>query len=129
MITGATAKVAHHPFTDLVVGGPRVLREQRGGCDELTRRADAALEPAVADERILERRERLSVREALDRRDSATVDEDGRQETGGEELSTDKNAARAAYPDGAALFGPGQSEVIAQHVDEAPIRANLERLR
>jgi hypothetical protein len=106
-----------------------VLREQRGGCDELTWRADAALEPAVADERILERRERLSVREALDGRDRVAVDEHGRQQAGGEELSTDKNAARAADSDGAALFGPGQPEVIAQHVDEAPIRANLERLR
>src|SRR5688500_18240419 len=129
VIAGAAAQVPHHPLADLVVARPRVLGEKRGRRDELARRADPALEPALADERVLQRREFVAMREPLDGGHRATVDEDRGQKTGGEQLTFDEHTAGSAHPDRAALFGPGGAEIIAKHVDEPSVRAHRERLR
>src|SRR5687767_4218779 len=128
VIAGAAAQVPHHPLADLVVARPRVLGEQRRRRDELAGRANAALESALADERVLERGELVAVGETLDGLHFAAVDEDRGQKARGEQLAADEHAARAAHADRAALLGPGGAKVIAKHVDEPSVRAHLERL-
>src|SRR5688572_29889524 len=54
-VGAATAEVAAHRDTDVLLGRSRVLLEEGGGGDELARRAEAALDRIVSDERCLER--------------------------------------------------------------------------
>src|SRR6185503_18696870 len=67
-------------------------------------RADAALRAAARDQRALHRVQHLAAREALDGDDRA----------------------RAALALAAALLGPGEPEVLAQHVEQAAPRRALD---
>ena len=70
VVAGAAAEVAREADPDLVLGRRRVRGEQRRRRDEHPGRAEAALDAAELEERGLERRQRVAVGEALDRRDS-----------------------------------------------------------
>src|SRR3954453_11053300 len=67
VVAGAAAEVAHHPLLHFELGGVGILGQQRGGGHNLAWGADAALEPAVADEGVLQWGERPTLGgEALD---------------------------------------------------------------
>src|SRR5581483_11997016 len=117
VVAGAAAEVAHHPFGDQVVGRTRVRAEQRGRRDDLARGADAALEAALGDERLLQRGQRAR-RDPLDGRHRGAVDEERRYETSREQLAVDEHAARAAHADRAPLLRPGQAADVAHEIDE-----------
>jgi len=53
VVSRAATEVAGHPFFDLIFGWFGVLVEQRFGRDDLSRRADTALEPAVLNKSLL----------------------------------------------------------------------------
>ena len=72
VVAGAAAQVAHHPVLDLLGGGVWDFLEQSRRGDDLAGRADAALEAAVADERVLQRGQVLLVgRQTFDGGDGA----------------------------------------------------------
>src|SRR3954452_7107543 len=66
-VCAAAADVAAHPFADFVVAAGMSLLQQRDGRADLTRRAVAALESVVADERGLHRMQRSVRRETFNR--------------------------------------------------------------
>src|SRR4051794_16632003 len=68
-VCAAAADVAAHPFADFVVAAGMSFLQQRDGRADLTRRAVAALEPVVTDERGLHRMERSVGRKTFDRGD------------------------------------------------------------
>src|SRR5690242_6714442 len=73
VVAGAAADVALDRVPDLGVGGVAVVHEQvRGGHDH-TRRAEAALEPVLLPEALLQRVQVDAVAQALDRRDARPV--------------------------------------------------------
>ena len=64
-VAGAAAQVPREPGLDLVVGRRWMALLQRDGRQDHPRRADAALRPAVCDERLLHRVQPRAVRDAL----------------------------------------------------------------
>src|ERR671934_568723 len=72
-VAGAAAQIARDRVADVVLGGPRILGEQRGGGHQHAGDAEAALRYAVAHERVLQWRERAATRKPLDRRDEAAA--------------------------------------------------------
>ena len=107
---------------DGLVGRMRIFAEERGGRHELARRADTALEPTVIDERLLERRQPPFLGgEPLDSADLGSVHAERGEKAGGQQHAVHEHAAGATDADRAALFGPGQGEVLAQQVDEEPL--------
>src|SRR4051795_7674120 len=68
-VCAAAADVAAHPFADFVIAAGMSLLQQRDGRANLTRRAVAALEAVVADERGLHRMQRSVCRKTFDRGD------------------------------------------------------------
>ena len=74
---------------------------------------------------LLQRVQVVAVGEALDRRDLEAVLRDGEQQAGVRAAAVDEHGARAALPVVAALLGPGEPEVLAQHVEERRARVDL----
>ena len=104
VVARAAAEVARHPVAHLLGRRPWLLRQQGGRGDDLAGRADTALEAAVPNERVLQRREMLVVRrQPFDGGDVRAVDERGWHEAGADELAVDEDAAGAADADAAAL--------------------------
>jgi hypothetical protein len=101
-----------------------VRAKERVRGDELSRRADAALESTMLDERLLQLRKLLAVREALDGNDCPAVHEDRGHQARGDDLSVELHRTCAAYADRAALLRPGEPEVVAQEVDEQALGRN-----
>jgi hypothetical protein len=118
LVSGAATEVAHHPLAGLGVRGARVRAKERVGRDQLTRRADAALESAVLDERMLELRKLVPVRQAFDGEDRPSIDEDRGHEARGNHLPVELHRTRAAHADRATFLRPGEPEIVAKEVDE-----------
>src|SRR5688572_9790243 len=95
VVAGAATEVAHQPLLDLVLIRLRVLVE-KGSCgDDLAGGADAALEAATVDGRLLYGAEVLRRTEALDRGDVCTISLDGERDAGGYDLAVDHDGAGA----------------------------------
>src|SRR5436190_20577911 len=122
----APADVAAHRFANVVVGRPPRFVEDRDGRHDLTRRAVAALEAVVRDERLLHRMQPLPRREAFDRRYAVSLLHDG--ECHARELtpSVDVNRARAALPVIAPLLRAGETGVLAERVEQRDARLEVE---
>ena len=128
-IGGAAAEVAAHELGDVLVAGGVALLEQLDGGHDLPGRAVAALEGVVLDERLLHRVQLAVRREALDRRDLAALAGDGERQAGEHAAAVDPDGARAARALVAALLGAGEAEVLAQRVEQADARLELEDAR
>ena len=76
---------------------------------DLTRRAIAALEAVVVDERGLHRMQIVTVRQALDRRDRVAVVHHGERQAGVDPAAVDQHGAGAALSVVAALFRAGSA--------------------
>ena len=61
VVASTSAKVAHHPFLDLVLRGRRVAVQKRLRCYDLSRCANAALEATIVDEALLQQVEGFAV--------------------------------------------------------------------
>ena len=103
---------------DLGVGGLGILREQVARGEDHARRAEAALQPVLLPERVLQRMELAVLREALDRRDLRAVGLDREDRAGLHGLAVEEHRARAALAGVAADVGAGQAEGFAEVVDE-----------
>ena len=99
---------------DLVACRLRVRRDERGGGDDLARRAEAALDGVGADERVDER----VVAQPLDRRHFA-VDRVRERDAGEPRHTVDLHGARAAMSLCARDLRPRQAESVAKDGREA----------
>src|SRR5437016_3244914 len=121
VIAGAPAQVPHLPVRDLGIARVGLGAKQSVRGHELPGRADTALEAALLDEGLLQRR-----REAFHRagRRRADVRVPPARDTGRRRV-VDLHGAETADPDGAAVLRAGLAEVVSQEVDEEPLGGHL----
>ena len=137
-IGAAAAQVAAHALADFVVAEPggagahvgrrradlagAVLVEQGDRRADLPRRAVAALEGVVLDERGLHRVQRLGRAEALDGGDVDAFLHHRERQAGVDAAAVDEHGAGAALAAVAALLGAGQAGVFAQRIEQRDAR-------
>ena len=126
-VAGAAAEVAGDRLADVLVDRRAALVEIGAGRHEHARRADAALGAAVLQECLLERVQATGRREALDRQDRLALDLRQRHQAAVDDLTVDQHRAGAALALAAALLGAGQTEVLAQRVEQAAHARGVER--
>src|SRR6185437_1917683 len=102
----------------------RIGLEQRLCREDLSRRADPALQSAMRQKCFLERMKPVALGNAFDRRDRAAVGMDGESEAGTDRLAVEQHGASAAHTDTAALFRARQLLVFAQELDKKAIVLN-----
>src|SRR5581483_8207594 len=118
IIARAAAEIARHPFLDLLFARLGIFVEERFGGHDLARRADAALKAAVLDERLLQG-VKLAVRgEPFNRLNMLAVAGDGESQARADQTAIDNHAAHA---DAAALFGSGETDLLAQGVKQQAV--------
>ena len=117
-IGAAAAEVAAHRRAHLLARRPRRRRQQRGRRDDLARRAEAALERVLLDERPLQRRQRALVAEALDRRRRRALGLRGEQDAREHRAPVDEHGAGAAGALGAGDLRAREADLVAQHLGE-----------
>src|SRR4029453_8294073 len=93
-------------------------REQRGAGDDHPRRAIAALQGLVVQEGLLQRMELPPLLQALHRGDRLAGQRRRLEEARARGLAVEEDGAGAALALAAAVFGPGEVEVLAQHAQE-----------
>src|SRR6185437_9267300 len=101
-----------------VSGGMRRGAEQSGRREDLARRAEAALERVVLDERGLDPVERIAAGEALDGRDAAPVAGGGEREAGVDRRFVEENGAGAALAAAADELRAGELQPFAQRDEQ-----------
>ena len=124
-VGAAAADVAAHELADFVRGLCLALGDQPDRRADLPRRAIAALERVMVDERLLQRMQRAVVRQAFDRGDLRAIVHDGERQARIDAPAVDQHGAGAALALIAALFRAGQVEMLAQQVEQC--RAGIER--
>ena len=122
----AAADVPLQRDAHVLLGRVRVPREQGGGAHQHPGRAVAALERVVLVERLLERRQLTVGGEPLDRRDLGALGLHREHHAALHRLAVDVDGAGAAVARVAADVRPGETEVVAEEVDEEPARRHLE---
>ena len=125
-IGAAAADIAAHEFADFVGALRLALGDQAGGRTDLSRRAVAALERVVIDERLLQRMQRAIRRQALDGGHFGAVLHDGEREAGIDPPPVHQHGARAALAVIATLLGAGQVEMVAQRIEQGRPRRDPE---
>ena len=100
--------------------------EQRGRRDDLTGRAEAALERVLGDEPLLQ--ERRALPQPLDRRHRPALDGADREQARHRRRAVQQDGAGAARALAAAELRAGQRELVAEHAEEAPGRLDLQRV-
>src|SRR5215218_274030 len=89
---------------------------------DLPGRAVAALEGIALDKGGLQRMELLALRQALDGRDLATLDQSSERETRLHALAVDQHRARATLAETAALLRSRQMKMLAQDIEQRGTR-------
>jgi hypothetical protein len=85
---------------------------------DLAGRTEAALETVMVDEGLLDRVQRIAVRQPLDGRDLTAVDGGGKHHAGIHPPAIEVDGAGAALAEIAALLGAGEAEPLAQGVEQ-----------
>jgi hypothetical protein len=99
---------------DLLAARRGRLAHERGGGDDLARRAEAALERVRADERVDE----PVVAQPLDRGDLALTDRLRERDAGERGRTVEENGARATVPLSAGDLRSRQPEFVAERLGE-----------
>ena len=103
----------------------RHLAEHAHRRAELARRAVAALERVVLDERLLQRVQIVPVGQTFDGDDLGPLERDGQRQARVGAAAVDQHRAGTALAVRAAVLGAGQVEVLAQEVEQR--RAGVDR--
>ena len=117
----ASAEIAAQRFLDLVARRRR-LASSRARAARKTRRTVPALRRTELGERVLERVQLRALRHPLDRVDAALGVGDSQRETGEDRRSVDEHRACPALAELAPMLGAGESEVLAQHLEQRLLR-------
>src|SRR5687768_13453879 len=118
VIACAAAKIASKAKTDFLCGRIRVLVEQRLGCNQKARSADAALKGGMGNEIFLQGMELVALGHAFDCSNLGALDFSAEHEAGADEAAVDSDAAGAAVTGAAAFLGAGHAQTVAQHVEQ-----------
>src|SRR6185503_10762963 len=119
VVARAAADIPLDRVPDLVVARIRVVGEEVRGHHDHPRRAEAALEPVLLPERVLERVQRaVAGLHSLDRRDVRAIRLDREHRAAFHGLAIDGDGARAALARVAPDVGPGELQVLAEELDE-----------
>ena len=118
LVTGAATQIAVERVADLSVRRLRVLGEQVGGGHDHAGRAEAALQPVLFPEGLLQRVQRAISREPLDGGDLPTFRLDGEHGAALHRLPIHVDGAGTALARVAADVGAGEIQLVAQHVRE-----------
>src|SRR5262245_10951181 len=117
-VSAAAANIAAHELADFLRGFCPTLRDQPCRRANLPRRAVAALERIMVDERLLQRMQRALGRETLNCGDLRTVVHDGKRQARIDAPPVNEHGTGAALALIAAFFRPGQVQMLAQQVKE-----------
>ena len=117
-VAGAATEVARQRLADLVVARVGAARKQVDRRDDEPRRAEAALDGACVDERLLDRMQAPPSRQPFDRRHLVPVGLHGEHEAGAHERAVEQHRARAALTLLAGVLGAGKPELLAQREEE-----------
>src|SRR3954447_15895555 len=135
-IGGAAADVPAHELADVLLGGGVALLDQLERGHDLPRGAVAALERVVFDERALHRMELVTVGEPFDRDDLVPGSGDREGQAGEHPAAVDPHGAGPARALITALLAPREIQVLAEcvqqadprlQVDDVPSAVDLER--
>ncbi len=130
LVAGAAAQVAGELAADRAVVGAATALQVGRGSHQHARRADPALSGTFGEEGFLQRGEPLRPAERLHGRHAPTRHLGDRDEAAHHGLAVEQHGAGPALALAAAFLGPGQGEVLAKHVEQAPhpgagVRARL----
>src|SRR3984885_14750520 len=114
----AAAKISGKPLANFSHRGMRILRQQLSGCNQHSRRADAALRPSAMEKSLLQRVKLTLCSDAFDRLDASAPRLKHRHEATVHKLAIHAHRAGAALAFAAALFRPGQMQIFAQHIEQ-----------
>ena len=118
VVAGAAAEVALEPEPDLALGRVGVLLEQRDRGEHHARGAEAALQPMLLVERLLDRMQLPVARQALDRGDRRAVGLDREHRARLHRLAVDEHRARTTARRVAADLRARQPGGLAQVLHE-----------
>src|SRR4030095_12808070 len=118
VIAGAPAQIAFELVPDLRLGRLRVAFEHLVGCQDHAGCAEAALQPVLLPEPLLDRLQLAVLGQSLDRRDIGAVHLDGEEGAGLDGVAVHEDRARAALARVAADVGPGQADRLTNVVHQ-----------
>ena len=117
-IARAPAQVARERFTDLRGRRVRLAIQQGLRGDQDPRRAVPALRCAEVGKRVLQRVQRAVLRQALDGGHGAPAALEAENEAREHRLAVQQDGTGAAFAELAAMLGPRELQVLAQHLEE-----------
>src|SRR5712691_2994871 len=125
VVAGTATEVALEPQPDLLLRRVGVALEQLLRRHDHAGRAEAALEPVLVPERLLQGMQRRSLGQALDRRDLRPIALDGEDRAGLHTVAVELDGARPAVAGVAADMGPGEPRQIADVLHQQQARLDL----
>src|SRR3954462_15172887 len=117
VVRAAAADVAVHVADDVRARGLRIGGEELRGFHDLSRLAVAALRHLLGDPRFLQRMRGIG-RQAFDRRHLRAFDGADGGDARAHRLAVDVHGARATLRDAAAVFRPGELQLISDHPEK-----------
>ena len=129
-MAAAAADIVVERVGDLFPRRRRVMVEQCLGCDQDAGQAIAALAGLLVDKGLLQRMRPVRRAQAFDRHDVLAGDGRDRLAAGFLRPAVDQHHAAAALFEAAAEFGPHQTEMVAQNVEQRGsfVRGHTDRL-
>src|SRR5919108_2994124 len=118
VVTGAAAQIALQPQPDLALGWVWIALQELLGRHDHARGAEAALQPVLIPERLLQRVKLRSLGQTFDRRDLGAVGLDGEQCARLDAVPVQLNRTGTAVARIAADVRSGQSCLLADVVDQ-----------
>jgi RimJ/RimL family protein N-acetyltransferase len=129
LVAGAAAQVPAQREPHVVLARVGISPQERLRRDQHPRRAEAALDAALVEERGLERMQLAALGKSLDGGDLAAVGLEGEVGARVHRAAVDQHHAGPALGVVAALLGARQPELAPQDGEERPAGVELERVR
>src|ERR1043166_65419 len=122
VVPGAATEIARQTVANLLLGWLGAALQERLRRDDETWRANPALQSGVLEELLLKWVQILRRCDALDRRDLLALNLDAENEARVDEPAIEHHIARAAVAVVAPFLGPGQMQLITEHLEQALAR-------
>src|SRR5262249_29818957 len=121
-VAAAAAEIARQRLAHLRLGRAWVLLQEGARGDDHAGRAVAALRGLLGDEGGLDRIGALGRAQAFDRRDGPRLHGARGRDARPGSAPVDQDGAGAALREAAAEVGPGEPEVVSEHIEERRLR-------
>jgi len=124
-VTCAPAQIANQGITDFLIRGIGIAIEQRPAGDQNPWSAETALHPALSDNGRLDRIEDPIVSQTFHCGDLSAITLHCQDHAAVDWIPVNQDRACAAFPGHAAVFCPGESQLIPQHLQQGQIRRDI----